>query len=95
MLKKCIEFFYGRECPDCLAVIPIVKQLIAKDGVEFVKREVWHDAENHQRMEDIKDLYEKYCGGNFVVPSFYDPERKRLICEPVSYEELKYWIFEE
>ena len=54
MIKKCIEFFYGRECPDCLAVIPMVKQLIAKEGVEFVKREVWHDAENHQRMEYMR-----------------------------------------
>ena len=94
MIKKRIDFFYGRECPSCLAVIPIVKRLIVEEGVEIVKREAWHDAENHQRMEDMRDLYKEHCGGNFVVPSFYDAERKRLICDPVSYEELKDWVFE-
>ena len=94
MIKKCIEFFYGRECPDCLAIIPAVKRLIAEDGVEITKREVWPDAENHQRMENIKELYEKNCEGNFVVPSFYDKESDRLICNPDSYENLKQWIFQ-
>ena len=95
MTKKSIEFFYGRECPYCLAIIPAVKRLIAEDGIEITKREVWHDEENHQRMESIKELYDKHCEGNFVVPSFYDAKSERLICNPGSYENLKEWVFEE
>jgi len=92
---KSIEFFYGLECSGCSDIIPAVKRLIAEDGVEVVKREVWHNAENHQRMQGIRKLYEEYCGGNFVVPSFYDAKSERLICNPGSYENLKEWVFEE
>ena len=95
MIKKSIEFFYGRECPSCVAIIPAVKRLVLEDGVEIVKREVWHNVENQQRMGSIGELYEKYCGGNFFVPSFYDAEGERLICIPGSYENLKEWIFEK
>ena len=95
MTPKSIEFFYGRECPDCLAIIPAVKRLIAEDGVEITKREVWHDEENQQRMKGIEELYKKHCEGNFVVPSFYDAEKERLLCDPKVYEYLRDWVFEE
>ena len=95
MPKKIIEFYFGRECPYCVSIIPAVKKLEAEDEVEIEKREVWHNAENSQRMRGIRELYEEYCEGNFVVPSFYDPESKRLICNPGSYENLKKWVFEE
>lgn len=95
MATKTIEFFFGRECPYCVAIIPAVKRLAVEDGVGIIKREVWHNAENHQRMRSLGELYAKYCGGNFVVPSFYDKEGERLICNPGSYENLKEWVFEE
>ena len=95
MPKKTIEFYFGRECPYCVKIIPVVKRLESEDEVEIVKREVWHNAENNRRMKDLRKLYEEYCGGNFVVPSFYDAESKRLICNPGSYENLKKWVFQE
>ena len=95
MSKKVIEFFFGRECPYCSDIRPAVKRLEAEDGVEIIKREVWHNEENHQRMQSIGKLYGEYCGGNFVVPSFYDAEGERLACNPGSYENLKAWVFEE
>ena len=79
-----------------LATTPIAhltgKRLEAEDGVEIIKREVWHNEENHQRMQSIGKLYEEYCGGNFVVPSFYDVEGERLSCNPGSYEHLTAWV---
>jgi len=95
MAKKIIEFYFGRECRYCVNIIPAVRRLESEDGVEIVKREVWHNAENNQRMQSLRELYDECCGGNFIVPSFYDMETKRLIGNPGSYENLKKWIFEE
>jgi len=95
MAKKTIEFFFGRECRYCVTIIPAVKRLEAEDGVEIIKREVWHNAENNHRMRHLQELYDEYCGGNFIVPSFYDAESNRLIGNPGSYESLKEWVFDE
>ena len=95
MATKTIEFFFGRECPYCVKIIPAVKRLVQEDGVEIIKREVWHNAENNHRMRHLRELYEEYCGGNFIVPSFYDAESNRLLGNPGSYENLKAWVFEK
>ena len=95
MAKKIIEFYFGRECPYCVNIIPAVKRLEAEDEVEIKKCEVWHNAENNQRMKSLRERYEEYCGGNFIAPSFNDPVTKRLIGNPGSYENLKKWVFEE
>ena len=95
MPRKIIEFYFGRECPYCVNIIPAVKRLVAEDEVEIKKCEVWHNTENSQRMGSLRELYGEYCGGNFTVPSFYDPETKRLVCNPGSYENLKKWVFAE
>ena len=92
MPKKIIEF-YGATCPDCYAFAPEVEKLQQEGEVDFESLEVWNNKENNQRMIALKDLYVKECGGNMVVPSFYDAESNRLICEPSGYEELKSWIF--
>ena len=93
-MKRIIEF-YGGECPDCLLISPAVEKLEKEDGVEVEKLEVWHNAENKERMEALKSLYEAECDGNFEVPSFYEKESNRLLCMPMTYENLKSWVFEK
>lgn len=74
--------FYGKECPHCLRMEPIVEKL-QSEGIKIQKFEIWHDEEN-------KKVYEQYdtglCGG---VPFFINPETKKFICGEASYEELK------
>ena len=92
MGKQIIEF-YGQECPYCVEIVPTVNRLEKEEDVEVKRLEVWHNEENHRRMEDLKRLYDQECEGNFVVPSFYDEETDRLICNPGTYKNLKGWIF--
>lgn len=92
-MNKKITAFYGQECPYCVAIIPVVEKLEKEDGVEFEELEIWHNEKNKQRIKSLENLYEKECDGNFVVPSFYDAEGDRLICNPGSYENLKKWIY--
>jgi thiol-disulfide isomerase/thioredoxin len=93
-MKKIIEF-YGETCSDCIAFAPEVARLEKEGEVEFEKIEVWNNEKNAKRMEDLKQLYGQECDGNMVVPSFYDKEKERLVCEPGSYEKLKSWVFEK
>ena len=94
MAKKIIEF-YGAECPYCMALEEAVEKLEDEDGIEVEGLEVWHSEENKKRMASLKHLYDQNCNGNFVVPSFYDEEKDRLICNPGDYEDLKNWVFAE
>jgi len=93
-MTKTIVEFYGQECPYCVEIIPEVDRLEKEEDVEVERVEVWHNEENHKRMESLKRLYDQECEGNFVVPSFYDQETNRLICDPKTYENLKSWVFE-
>lgn len=79
---------------DCMIMDPNVEKLEKEDGVEIEALEVWHNEDNKRKMANLKDLYNKECRGNFVVPSFYDPSSNRLICEPGSYEVLRNWVFQ-
>jgi len=92
MAKKIVEF-YGQECSYCMAIDPAVERLEKEDSVEFESLEVWHNEENKRKMASLRKLYDENCNGNFVVPSFYDPETNRLIGNPGSYENLKRWVF--
>ena len=94
MAKKTIEF-YGTEGMDCMVMDPKVEKLEKEDGVAIESLEVWHNEANKRKMASLRDLYDKECRGNFVVPSFYDPETHRLICGPGTYENLRAWVFHE
>ena len=91
-MKKIIEF-YGEGCPDCIVIAPAVEKLKKEEEIELKELEVWNNEENSKKMEGLKYLYDKECNGNFVVPSFYDAEGDRLLCEPRTYEELHSWVF--
>ena len=94
MKKKIIEF-YGGGCPDCTLISPAVDRLEKEEAIEVEKLEVWSNEQNKKKMEGLKELYLTECKDNFAVPSFYDPESHRLLCQPLSYAILKAWVFAE
>ncbi|MEK7665496.1 MAG: thioredoxin domain-containing protein [Patescibacteria group bacterium] len=74
--------FYGKECPHCISMAPIIEKLI-KDGIKIEQHEVWHDQKNAKLMEE----YDKgLCGG---VPFFYNTETKKSICGGASEDDLR------
>jgi len=77
--------FYGKECPHCVKMEPLVAQLEKELGVTVERNEVWHNPENVKKMKE----YDKgYCGG---VPFFFNTKTEKHICGEASYEELKKW----
>ncbi|TAL19477.1 hypothetical protein EPN90_03350 [Patescibacteria group bacterium] len=80
--------FYGRECPHCERMHPLVERLTKEEGVKVEKLEVWHDEANAQKMQE----YDRgNCGG---VPYFHNTKNKKFICGETGYEELKRWAKE-
>jgi thiol-disulfide isomerase/thioredoxin len=82
--KRLLEF-WGRECPHCKAMKPLVERLGKKLGVKVEQLEVWHNEKNAR-------LYEQYdrglCGG---VPFFFNETTGEWICGETTYERLKAW----
>lgn len=77
--------FYGKECPHCIKMKPLVERLEKELELKVEEVEVWHDAENAKKMEG----YNKgRCGG---VPFFMNTDTDAIICGEASYEELKEW----
>lgn len=77
--------FYGRECPHCIAMMPLVDALEKETGLKVERYEVWHDEENFKKLEQ----YDKgLCGG---VPFFFNTGTNDFICGAASFEELKKW----
>ncbi len=89
---KQVTLFYGSTCPYCQAIMPAVYRLEKDDGVVFERLEVCNNDKNNARMEALVSLYDTECGGNMVVPSFYDADTRRLLCNPGTYEALKQWL---
>jgi thiol-disulfide isomerase/thioredoxin len=77
--------FYGKECPHCLKIAPLVEDLKKEPGVKIEQYEVWHSAENLKKMEEYDN---GLCGG---VPFLFNTETKKFICGEASFEELKSW----
>ena len=77
--------FYGKECPHCVAMKPLIEQLRKEAGVAIEELEVWHNEENANKLDD----YDKgKCGG---VPFFINTDTGATICGETSYEELRSW----
>jgi thiol-disulfide isomerase/thioredoxin len=78
--------FYGKECPHCVRMMPMVEQLEKELGVTVEKYETWHDVKN----EELRRKYDEgeACGG---VPFFVNEETGARICGAVSYDDLKAW----
>lgn len=77
--------FYGKECPHCIRMMPLVERLEKEAGLKVERLEVWHDQENAKKLEE----YDKgQCGG---VPFFINTETGAIICGEAPYEKLKAW----
>ena len=77
--------FYGKECPHCEHMEPIIEKLQKDTGVVVDHLEVWYDEANMKKLES----YDKNCCGG--VPFFYNTETKKWICGEATYDELKDW----
>jgi len=83
--KHMLIDFYGKECPHCVTMMPLVERLEKEAGLKVEKYEVWHNEENTKKMAE----YDKgRCGG---VPFFINTDTNVIICGEASYEELRNW----
>ncbi len=77
--------FYGKECPHCLKIAPLIEKLHKNLGVEIEQYEVWHDKDNLKKFNE----YDKgSCGG---VPFCINTDTGASICGETTYEGLEKW----
>jgi thiol-disulfide isomerase/thioredoxin len=81
--------FMGTECTICEQMEPLVQRLMAEEGVEIHKLEIWHNQENANLFMEID---QGNCGG---VPFFYNRKTGKWVCGKTSYEKFKKWALEE
>ena len=88
-------WFFGRECPHCKALHPVVDKFVEDTGIQITKLEVWHDDKNAQLMRSHSDVIAEACGGSLGVPSFYHEKTGQAICGTrVNAERLQKWATE-
>ncbi len=76
--------FYGKECPHCVSMMPLIDALI-EEGFAIEKFETWHSEENAEKLAK----YDRgLCGG---VPFFYNTDSKQFICGETDEETLRKW----
>ncbi len=73
-------WFYGRECPHCKALHPVVDKFSQDTGIEITQLEVWHDDKNAQLMRKYGKALTEACGGSLGVPAFYNEKTGKAIC---------------
>ena len=79
-----IEFF-GTDCPHCVEMEPLIKQLEDEEGLKLERFEVWHNAKNAEMMQQ----YDKgFCGG---VPFFFNKKTGQWICGSTDYDKFLKW----
>lgn len=79
--------FYGEGCPHCEKMQKLTTKLMQEYPNVFIERkEVWHNKENMDLVEDIDS--DESCGG---IPFFYNTQTKEELCGEVTYEDLKKW----
>ncbi len=83
--------FYGRECPHCKKMQPLVDRLEEETGITVDRQEVWHNEKNADLMRTKRDLISAKCGGQLLVPTFLNSETDDVMCGEFEYEKLKEW----
>lgn len=78
--------FYGKECPHCLTMMPLVEKLEKELGVTVERFETWHDSANELKRREHDEG--EQCGG---VPFFVNTDNGAKICGAARYEMLKTW----
>ncbi len=86
-----LTMFWGRECPHCHIMMPLVDRLEKEEKVKVVRLEVWHDMKNAERMRKLAGVIRDACGGELGTPAFYNVRTKKALCGEVEYETLKEW----
>ena len=85
-------WFYGRECPYCKALHPLVDKFCEDTGTEITKLEIWHDESNAQLMRKHATVITEACGGGLGVPAFYNEKSGKAICGArINAERLAKW----
>jgi uncharacterized membrane protein YphA (DoxX/SURF4 family) len=75
--------FYGKECPHCLKMAPLVLDLQKNLGILVEQREVWHDDGN---LKIFRQYDKNFCGG---VPFFINAATGESICGETTYDSLE------
>lgn len=83
--------FFGRECPYCIQMHPLIDRLEHELKVKVVQLEVWHIPQNHAKLMEFGDKLRPSCGGRLAVPAFYNLKTGKALCGAVPYETLKVW----
>ncbi|OGL83563.1 hypothetical protein A3B32_02345 [Candidatus Uhrbacteria bacterium RIFCSPLOWO2_01_FULL_53_9] len=76
--------FYGKTCPHCIEMMPIVDKLIG-EGIPIEKFEVWDDKDNAAKMEEAN---KNHCPG---VPFFVNTKSDQWICGSTNEATLRDW----
>jgi thiol-disulfide isomerase/thioredoxin len=93
--NKRLIWFFGRECPHCKQLHPVVDKFIEDSGIKIEKLEVWHDDKNAQLMRSHGDVIAEACGGSLGVPSFYNEKTGKALCGMrVDAAKLQKWATE-
>jgi len=83
--------FYGRECPHCISMEPVIEELEKKLGITFKKLEVWHDEANEKEMMKYADKFMEACGG-VGTPAFINVKTGAATCGAMPLEDLEKWV---
>jgi thiol-disulfide isomerase/thioredoxin len=83
--KEMLLDFYGRECPHCVVMEPLIKRVEKELKRKIRRLEVWHNEGNAEKLLE----YDKgRCGG---VPFFYNTGTGGWICGETTYDKLLAW----
>jgi thiol-disulfide isomerase/thioredoxin len=83
--------FWGRECPHCKVMMPLVDKVEKEAGVTIKRLEVWHNEENADLMRFYREKIAAVCGGQLRVPTFINTETDLVMCGEIPYTTLKKW----
>lgn len=88
-------YFWGKECPHCAKLHPVVEDAAKEITQPIEKLEVWHSAENAQLMESYSKQVESSCGSGLGVPTLYNEKTGKAICgDRLSKENIIDWANE-
>ena len=90
-----LVMFYGRECPHCKKMLPLIEKLEQETPIRIEKHEVWHDEKNADLMRGLAEAIAPKCGHQLRVPTFVNMETKDAMCGEVDFEKLKDWALKQ
>jgi thiol-disulfide isomerase/thioredoxin len=85
MTESDLLMFTGTECDHCHEMEPLVEKLEKEENVKVERIEVWHNADNMKRLQELDD---GKCGG---IPFFFNKKTEKWICGSAEYDKLKEW----